>query len=252
MCRPPVVVLTTREQAPAGSLGLADTLWPRPGERWAQRYGLERLRLLGDWVRRLHRGDAVPPRAQQSADGAPVGAVDALRERLAAGPPPPPATGWPPLPRAHWTSLRQWAELLTAPPGTPGPTTHGRLGLDHVGWVTAPPGDLVVLAPGGLAATHPAVDVGWVTGDLIELVHRARAHGRDPAPFERLLAAFLSGYRGLIGEPAVAGDGLDTYRAAALRVLSRVTDEVAPEDAALDLRLAQHLVEQCWAAGARR
>lgn len=224
------------ERAPDLAPSVEQLIWPDP-DGWQEREGVEALWHLGRWLNVVHHG---PPPVQTGPHDPPT-TVDTVRElleeRLA-------APGGDPIDRLHWTSLHEWAGRLAAGPGV----AHGRLGLDGV--LVEDPGTqhptLVVPAPGGLASADPAVDVGGVVGDLVELTHRSRGEGRDPAAYERLLAAFLTGYRGIIGGPVPTAD-LDVYRAAALRVAARSATRTDPVDAGLDLEIAKRLVEHCWA-----
>lgn len=244
--RPPVVLVVS-SPAPAGTVPLAAALWPSPDERWSHRYGLERLRLLGDWLRHLHRSRTAAP----DRTDAPMTGVHVVRERLATAVHAPPGPATRPLGRAHWASLLQWADLLgRADAGAGSSPAHGRLRLEEVGWAEEPAGDLLVPEPVGSGRAHPAIDVGWVTGDLLRWVHHARARGSDPSVFERLLSAFLTGYHGLAGRRGASGD-LDVHRAAALRVAWCSIDATDPREASLDLHLTRFLVEHCWSAAAR-
>ncbi|MDT9593137.1 hypothetical protein RDV89_08660 [Nocardioides zeae] len=226
-------------RAPLSAPSVEQLIWPDPSHGWEAREGVEHLWHLGRWLRGIHDNPDRP--AQAPAGDGPVTLLEEVRvlleERLG-------GTDGDPIDRLHWTSLHEWAARLAEG----GAVAHGRLGLDGVLVESADDGSpaLVVPAPGGLATADPSVDVGGVVGDLVELTHRSRGEGRDPAAYQRLLTAFLTGYRGITGGPEPAAD-LDVYRAAALRVAGRSAARTDPADAGLDLEIAKRLVEHCWA-----
>ena len=222
-----VVLATSPADLPVPRASLQELLWPPPAAPQAERRTLEQLLTLGQWLRRLHRGAA--PRGSGSPEVAEMAEVAARLDQRPS-----------PLRPAHWASLRQWSMILADDDHL----GHGRLGLDHVYPASS---HLVVEATQGLSAVHAAVDVGWITADLIELSHRARARGTDPDSFARLLSAFVTGYRGLTDGGRL--EDLDVYRAAALRMVRRAGAQDDEEDRDLDLRLARHLVEECWRLG---
>lgn len=241
------LVLDTRTP-PAGEISLASELAADPtavgtsdenGSSGSERYWLRRLRLLGQWLRELHREGAGTADSRQSGASSPE--LDVLAQRLVEDS----KQSVPQvLPTPHRTSLLEWTTVLSQPRGP----VHGAFDLRRISWLPVG-GDLVVRAPGGFFRAHPAVDVGWLTGDLLELVHRSRASGGDPAPYEHLLAAFQTGYRGIDG----GGPGqldLSIYRAAALRVTARALEAAHADE--LTTHLAQHLVEHCWRPAPRK
>lgn len=218
------MLATSPADLPSPAVSLEELLWPAVTPPWTERLGLEQLRALGHWLRRLH----------QATPTAGLGAPEVAE--LADGSHEQPTS----LPPAHWASLQQWSTMLSQDDHL----GHGHLGLDHL---YPEQSHLVVEATQGLSTAHPAVDVGWVIGDLIELTHRARARGADHETFERLLSAFVTGYRGLTNTGHL--EDLDVYRAAALRIALRADTHEDPEDRDLDVRLARHLVEECWRLG---
>lgn len=229
------VRLVRGEASDALSPSLA-RLWstaPPTGER--EREALRRMRDLGGWLREQHE----QPRPELEAEPA------ALRTALAA------LEHWPADDRhddaPHRVSLARWVAALAASPA-PARSLDG-LTLDRVHWaeegleVSSPS-----TAPRGVVAPA-ALDVGWLTGDLVALTHEARAHGVDPSGYERLLTAFLIGYDGLTGEGE--GRSLEVRRAAAARLLVRADEAAGTEDGDRDLELCRVLVEHCWAEGRR-
>ncbi|WP_127480567.1 hypothetical protein [Nocardioides pantholopis] len=233
--RPGAVVLaTTTPDLPPGARSLEELLRPPPPVAWTRRHGVEQLRLLGAWLRRLH---GTAPEMVPATAGVVPDAVQLAEEAGA-------WAGLGPLEDVHAASLQRWSARLVAD----GRLGHGRLALDRILACEAPaPARLVVDAAGGLATVHPAVDVGWVTGDLIALLHQARAAGEDPAPFERLLNAFSTGYR--TSRPGNGPDALDVVRAAAIRLALRASSRTESDERSLALNVARHLVEHCWSVG---
>lgn len=192
----------------------------------ASREALRRMRDLGAWLRALHDVEHPGPRREPAAVTAALSALD----------------GWPAPARsdvAHRASLARWAAALAGAP-SPGRSLDG-LTLPRVRWAT----DGLDVVESGPAAAPAALDVGWLTGDLVALTHRARAEGGDPRIAEGLLAAFLTGYDGLTA--AGPGRGLAVRRAAAVRLLVRAVDGAGTPEGEVDLQLCRLLVERCWA-----
>lgn len=227
----PVRLVTT---APAATTSIEQLIWPDPVGSWQERPGVEQMWRLGRWLRDVHE---LPVDATDTDAPTHLDAVQRLLEDRLAG-----STG-DPIDRLHWTSLQQWARRLS----TTRRVAHGRLGLDGVlvPDASADSGALAVVAPAGLASADPAVDVGGVVGDLVEFTHRSRGAGRDAAPYQRLLTAFLTGYRGITGGPEPTAD-LDVYRAAALRLAGRSLTRTDTDEAGLDLEISKRIIEHCW------
>lgn len=236
----PHMVLATTPDGVPDAPSLEDLLGPPPRPEWVDRYGVERMWAFGSWLRRVHDSPASAAKRSSSphADDEPIEPLpkqsrrDSLRESVGVG-------------GAHDASLATWAALLRDGDHL----GHGHLGLDLVFPEPAEQNQRwVVEAVGGLSLIHPAVDVGAVTGDLVELTHRARLHGHDAAVFERLLSAFLTGYRGFTSSGNVAD--LSVYRAAALRVALHARTHDDPDDRWLCGQLTCRLVEHCWSLSA--
>jgi hypothetical protein len=116
---------------------------------------------------------------------------------------------------ARLTVLHDWLEEVSTPTGP----THGALGLGSL--ILPDKGEQVVLFTGAdLASGTPALDLGWLVGELAELATFA---GSDIAPLcGRLAHTVLDGYG--IGSPA-ACDAIS--RAAVLRIALHLHDYAA-------------------------
>lgn len=231
-----VRLATTAAEVPPDAASLEEVLQPPPRPEWTGRHGIEWMWALGSWLRRLH---AVPDPARHVGADRAVSDSVLPSEAQAAD-----LDGIAELDGPHGASLANWSALLAKGRHL----GHGRLGLDHVLSGDGTEDRVVVEALGGLAQINPAVDVGAVTGSLIELTHRARLRGDDAGAFERLLSAFLTGYRGFTS--AGNANDLSVYRAAALQVALHARTHEQPQDRALDGQLARTLVEHCWTLGA--
>lgn len=135
-----------------------------------------------------------------------------------------------------WTRLTDWAEATQEPPGGGGAVLlHG---APSTGWlVPSPAGDHSVLLTGEeVTGGDPALDVGWVLGELHEL-RSAAARGLGaagqgppvdhPAAARALLAGYLrteDGGTSLLKEDAAAALPPGTERAATLRLAIHMRD----------------------------
>ncbi|GAA4670128.1 hypothetical protein [Nocardioides nanhaiensis] len=218
----PLIRLVAPDDAGPGSLlGAA-----RGAAGAASREALRRMRDLGSWLRAQHEAEHRGPRRDPAAVTA---ALTALQE-------------WPDPARrdaAHRASLARWAAVLAGRPA-PGRSLDG-LTLARLGWSA----DALVVVDTDPAAAPAALDLGWLTGDLVALTHRARAEGGDPGVTEGLLTGFLTGYDGLTASGP--GRSLEVRRAAAVRLLVRAVEQAGTREGEVDLRLCRLLVERCWA-----
>ncbi|MEU0954306.1 hypothetical protein ABZ353_18465 [Streptomyces niveus] len=163
--------------------------------------------------------------ADASTEGAPDGArLRALaRERLGS---------------RLWNRLADWAESAQSPPGRGGAVLlHG---APSTGWlVPSPAGDHTVLLTGEeVTGGDPALDLGWVLGELHELRSAATrglgAAGQGPpVDYPAAARALLAGY--LRKEDALAGAGADLLTEDATAALPPGTARAAT------LRLAVHM-----------
>lgn len=124
-----------------------------------------------------------------------------------------------------WTRLTDWAEAADQPPGGGAVLLHG---APSTGWlVPSPAGGRTALLTGEeVTGGDPALDLGWVLGELHEL-RAAAAHGLGSAgkgprvDYPAAAHALLAGYTGGDGITAVPRG---TARAATLRLAVHMRD----------------------------
>ncbi|MET4924117.1 hypothetical protein P3L51_17380 [Streptomyces sp. PSRA5] len=200
------------------------------GDETAHRLSVRALADVGGTLRRLHEvpwefGEPVPPHhgvrrllawvsgAAPDGDGARLRALahDRLGPRL-------------------WTRLTEWTAAAQEPPGRGGAVLlHG---APSTGWlVPSPAGDSVLLTGEEVTGGDPALDLGWVLGELHELRSAATrglgAAGQGP-PVDYPVAAraLLAGYLRTKDGPRDAAAELPpgTARAATLRLAVHMRD----------------------------
>ncbi|GFH39533.1 hypothetical protein [Streptomyces pacificus] len=130
------------------------------------------------------------------------------------------------LGRSLWTRLTDWSEAAAEPPGRGGAVLlHG---APSTGWLVPSPagGHTVLLAGEEVTGGDPALDLGWLLGELHEL-RAAAARGLGsagqgpPVDYPAAAHALLSGYTGSHGTAAVPRG---TARAATLRLALHMRD----------------------------
>lgn len=214
------------------------------GDETAYRLSVKALADVGRTLRQLHDvpwefGEPVPPhhgvgrlldwisgsapRGNPDGDGARLRALahDRLGPRL-------------------WTRLTDWAVAAHEPPGRGGAVLlHG---APSTGWlVPSPAGDSVLLTGEEITGGDPALDLGWILGELHELRSAAArglgAAGQGPSvDYPAAARALLAGYLRTEGSPddsdpddgnpedAAAALPPGTARAATLRLAIHMRD----------------------------
>ncbi|MFC8826207.1 hypothetical protein ACFT9I_12745 [Streptomyces sp. NPDC057137] len=209
------------------------------GDETAYRLSVRALADVGRTLRQLHDvpwefGEPVPPHhgvgrlLDWISGAAPDAAPDGDGARLR-------ALAHDRLGPRLWTRLTDWAVAAQEPPGRGGAVLlHG---APSTGWlVPSPAGDSVLLTGEEVTGGDPALDLGWILGELHELRSAARrglgAAGQGPSvDYPAAARALLAGYLRTEGSPddsnpapAAAELPPGTARAATLRLAIHMRD----------------------------
>ncbi|MFI8569084.1 hypothetical protein ACIGGF_21260 [Rhodococcus sp. NPDC078407] len=196
-----------------GSAQIAEQLWPEPGRFWTDRTGVEAFTELGRALRQLHteppdfRLPTSTPHLERLAaylddrcdtSGAATAVLTDLGADVVA-------------------VLRIWLREL--PPADA--LGHGGLSLGSTFVDADPTVHIDVVVGPELVRTTPAVDLGWIVGELMEFSYLRAIRGIPGDPYRRLATAFTTGYRGSMEGPM---DDEIVHRVALLRIVLHLCD----------------------------
>ncbi|MCX2927986.1 hypothetical protein [Streptomyces sp. NEAU-W12] len=198
------------------------------GDSTAHRLAVSALADAGRTLRRLHREPWDFPQRP------PHPGLRRLRAWAAGEESTPGATRLRALARTRlgpslWARLTDWSEAANEPPGGPGAVLlHG---APSTGWLvpSAAGGRAALLTGEEVTGGDPALDLGWILGELHEL-RAAAARGLGaagqgpPVDYPAAAHALLSGYAGGTGTTGVTALPSGTERAATLRLAVHMRD----------------------------